>query len=73
MKSYSNPYPHIIIDNFITKEKCNKLIQELNAAENKFKIESVMGGRTRFNKENFSLDDEAFKLYEKFNDIKLFN
>ncbi len=73
MKSYSNPYPHIIIDNFITKEMCEKLIQELNAAEKKFKVASVMGGRTRFNKENFTLNDEAFKLYEKFNNIKLFN
>ncbi len=73
MKSYSYPYPHIIIDNFITKETCDKLITELNTAEEKFKVESVMGGRRRFNKKNFTLEDEAFKLYEKFNNINLFN
>ncbi len=71
-KIFSNPYPHIIIDDFIDKKTCQKIMSELDAVEKKIKVTSVMGGRNRFHQENFLESDEAFKLFDNFNKFDFF-
>ena len=71
-KKFSDPYHYIIVDDFIDKNTCQKIVEELDAVEKKTKVTSVMGGRNRFHQKNFLKSDEAFKLFDKFNKFDVF-
>ena len=72
-KDFSDPFPHIIIDNFIDVDNCQEIIRELDEVNNKIKVENVMGGRSRFYIKDFLETQQSTQLYKKFNNINQFN
>ena len=72
IKSFSDPYPHLIIDSFISTKTCEKIIQEIKKNNNKFFSETVMGGRKRFHLDNFNENEESYQFNKKLNKNLIF-
>ena len=73
IKKYSDPFPHIIIENFLDDEECGNIINEINLDLKNFKSNLVMGGRKRIFSNYLKKNTSSYKFYNTLNTLKKFD
>jgi len=73
IKQFTDPFPHLIIDNFLDKKQCENVINELKKKNEEINKIAVMGGRKRFHEGEFNKKSFVYKIYQTFNNIEQFN
>ena len=73
IKQFAEPFPHLIIDNFLDKKECENVINELKKKNEEINKIAVMGGRKRFHEDDFDEKNDVYKINQKFNNIEQFN
>jgi len=73
IKQFAEPFPHLIIDNFLDKKECENVINELEKKNEEINKIAVMGGRKRFHEDDFDEKSDVYKINQKFNNIEPFN
>lgn len=71
-KKYSNPFPHIVIENFLNKNECENIIKEIDNNLKNLKSDLVMGGRKRIFANLLEKEGFSYKLYKNFESIAKF-
>jgi Rps23 Pro-64 3,4-dihydroxylase Tpa1-like proline 4-hydroxylase len=66
-KSLNNPFPHIVIDNFLDEAQYKKILNEILEVDKKYNINSVMGGRYQYSIDLFDENCHTKKLFDFFN------
>ena len=72
-KKYANPFPHIIIENFLDSNECENIIKEIDINLKNLKSDLVMGGRKRIFANLLKRGTSSFDFYNEFDTLSKFN
>jgi Rps23 Pro-64 3,4-dihydroxylase Tpa1-like proline 4-hydroxylase len=73
IKKYSDPFPHIIIENFLDIEECSNIISDINLNLKNLKSNLVMGGRKRIFSNFLKKNTSSYRFYNSLNTLAKFN
>ncbi len=72
-KLFTEPFPHLIYEDFLTDESQKKILDEILEVEKVNSVNKVMGGRFQYHVKFFKKKSFSKKLFDFFNSKETFN
>ena len=70
---FGYPFPHLIIENFLTEQEQEEIVNEILEVQRNEVVNKVMGGRYQYKPEFFKDGSNSKKIFNFFNSLKTYD